>query len=274
MAALQPAESRTSPDAAPPRSPPADGALRLGIFGRGRLAQAVAALARRQPDIELAWSLGRDGAPTSPVDVVLDASAAEALPAHLAWADAEGVDFVIATTGWDQALASAWSAGPAASRHGLLVAPNFSLGVAFLRRASLALGRLAALDADSDLSILERHHRAKADAPSGTAKLLAGALAEGCPRYSGWAQGRAEAGRVMIASLRAGLETGYHEIRLQTGTETIVLSHDSGSREPFARGALLALRWIRGRKGLHSFDEVAAPLLDGIFGENRGGSHA
>ena len=130
---------------------------------------------------------------------------------------------------------------------------------------TLALGRFAAMEADSSLAIVERHHSAKADAPSGTAKLLAEALVAGCPRYSGWNQGRAEEGKINIASLRAGLEVGYHEIRLETGADSIVLSHKAESREIFAKGVLVALRWIRGRVGLFTLDDLAADVIDPLF---------
>jgi 4-hydroxy-tetrahydrodipicolinate reductase len=233
--------------------------MRIGIFGRGRLGNAVAALAGREKDLEIAWHVDLGEEPSGKVDAALDASAAAAVAGHLAWAAATGTDLVIAATGWDRSILVP-SPGI-----GVMASPNFSLSVAFMRRASVALGRFAALEADSSLAIVERHHSAKADAPSGTAKHLAEALIQGCPRYSGWNQGRAEEGKINIASLRAGLEVGYHEIRYETGVDNIVLSHEADSRDLFAKGALVALRWIMGRKGLFSFDDVAADVIDPLF---------
>ena len=132
---------------------------------------------------------------------------------------------------------------------GVLTSPNFSLSVAFMRRAALAMGRFAALDADSPSRSWSATTRPRPTRPAGTAKLLAEALAQGCPRYSGWNQGRAEEGKINIASLSAGTEVGYHEIRLETGADALVLSHEADSREIFAKGALVALRWIQGRQG-------------------------
>jgi 4-hydroxy-tetrahydrodipicolinate reductase len=136
-----------------------------------------------------------------------------------------------------------------------------------MRRAALAIGRFAELDPGAELSIVERHHRMKIDAPSGTAKLLAAALAEGCPRYSGWSQGRAESGRINIASLRVGAEIGYHEIRYETPAERIVLSHEAMTRRIFAAGAVRALRWIHGKKGRYTFDDLAAELIAPLYKE-------
>jgi 4-hydroxy-tetrahydrodipicolinate reductase len=237
--------------------------MKIGIFGRGRLGSAVQSLASREKDLEIAWFIDKGEEPAGPADVALDASAAEAVGEHVDWALESGTDLVIGATGWDRAILDPLRIKKA--RRGVLFSPNFSLSVAFLRRAALALGRFAALEADSSLAIVERHHSAKADAPSGTAKLLAEALVAGCPRYSGWNQGRAEVGKINIASLRAGSEVGYHEIRLETAAESIVLSHEAGSREIFAKGALVALRWIRGHEGLFTFDDLAADMIDPLF---------
>lgn len=237
--------------------------MKVGIFGRGRLGSAVARLVGSQPDLELTWIIDKGEEPSSTVEAVLDASSADAVAGHARWAIEQGVDLVVGATGWNAATLD----GLDFSRTGILVAPNFSLAIAFLRRAATALGRFAAMDADVDLSIVERHHRMKVDAPSGTAKSLAGALVEGCPRYSGWNQGRAESGKVNIASLRAGLDTGYHELRYESSFEKIVFSHEALTRDVFATGAIRALRWIRGRKGRYTFDDLAADLITPLFEE-------
>jgi 4-hydroxy-tetrahydrodipicolinate reductase len=239
--------------------------MRIGIFGRGRLGSAVAALAAKEGGLELAWVVDLGEEPSGGADAVLDASAAAAIPGHLGWALETGANFVVAATGWDASVLEALKA--ASGRIGVLTSPNFSLSVAFMKRAAVAMGRFAALESGASLAIVERHHAAKADAPSGTAKFLAAALAQGCPRYSGWNQGGAEEGKINIASLRAGSEIGYHEIRLETAADALVLSHKAESRDLFASGALAALRWIAGRKGLFTFDDVAADLIDPLFGK-------
>jgi len=241
--------------------------MRVGIFGRGRLGSAVAALVAAEPGMELVFCIGREGRPEGRVDVALDASVASAVPGHLEWARREAVDLVIGATGWNREVL-ALPAGVAIGENadiGILTAANFSLAVAFMRRAALALGRFAALDADADLAVVERHHKLKADAPSGTAKLLAEALVEGSGRYSGWTEEPRAIGKLSIASLRAGSEVGYHELRLEAAAETIVLSHEAKSREIFARGALRSLSWIRGRKGVFSFDQMAAEIIEPLF---------
>jgi len=247
--------------------------MRIGIFGNGRLGSAVARLLASERDMELVWALDKGESPTGPVDVALDASVGQAVEGHLAWARDSQVDLVVGATGWD---ASALDPADYASI-GLLVAPNFSLAVAYLRRVALSLGRLAALDPRADLSVLERHHRAKIDAPSGTAKLLAAALREGCPRYAEAVSGvpaRSVPGasaplspetRLQLVSVRGGTEVGYHELRLEADAEALVISHEAKSRDIFAQGALRALRWIHGRKGLYTFDDMADEIISPLF---------
>lgn len=253
--------------------------MRLGIFGRGRLGQAISeAVAARASGlagggeaIELAWSLGRGEAVPSAVDVAIDASSGAAVAEHLSWATETGTDLVIGATGWDRAALEPRLLEATGQGIGVLVAPNFSLGVAFMRALALALGRYSALDPSSDLSVLERHHRAKLDAPSGTAKLLAEALAEGSRSrsqgsgFAGWAPSPAGPGLIPVASVRAGKEVGYHELRLESDLETIVISHGAKSRALFASGALAAALWIRGRKGLYSFDDMAEEIIAPLF---------
>ena len=237
--------------------------MRIGIFGRGKMGAAVAALAAKESDIELAWTVDVGEKPSGAADAVLDASAAGAICEHLDWALETGTNFVVATTGWEDSVLERLKS--ASGRIGVMISPNFSLSVAFARRAALALGRFAALDAGSSLGIVEHHHAAKADAPSGTAKLLADALARGCPRYSGWNMGRAESDKINIASLRIGVEIGYHEILYETAVDRIVLSHAASSRDMLAKGALVALRWMKGKKGFFTFDDLTADIIDPLF---------
>ncbi|HAE23136.1 MAG TPA: hypothetical protein DCG47_12545 [Spirochaetaceae bacterium] len=240
--------------------------MRIGIFGRGRLGSMVARLVEEANDLSLAWVLGRDDTvPAGKVDAALDVSAAAAVEEHLAWALASGTPMVVGATGWDRGTLDALVPEPKALSIGIMLAPNFSLAMAFMRRAALALGGLAALESSADLAIIERHHRAKADAPSGSAKLLAQALAEGSGRHQGWALGTAADGALSLASLRSGSAVGYHELRYEAPRETIVFSHEAHTRELFAEGALRALRWLPGHTGIVSFDQACADILAPIF---------
>jgi 4-hydroxy-tetrahydrodipicolinate reductase len=231
--------------------------LRLGLFGRGRLATAIATEAGGQ----LTWQVGRAETPTAPADVAIDASAAEALEAHLAWALETRTDLVIGTTGWSLPDLDARVGG----RIGVLTASNFSLTVALMARLATVMGRFAALDPARDPFLLEQHHRLKVDAPSGTAKTLAAALLAGCPRKTEWTLGTPATHQLSIGVVRAGAEVGTHTVGLDAPAETLTLTHVARSRATFAQGALAAARWLRGRQGLFTMDDLAADLLDPLF---------
>jgi 4-hydroxy-tetrahydrodipicolinate reductase len=237
--------------------------MRVGIFGRGKLGNAIAQEVAAAPDLELAWHLDQgDPAPAAgAADLAIDASVAEAVPGHLDWALATGTDLVVAATGWSLPELEARVDG----RIGVLTSPNFSLAVAFMARLAEVMGRFAALDPDLDPYLTDHHHRQKADAPSGTAKRLAAAVLAGCPRKTSWTLGRPEPEQLNISVLRAGIEFGAHTVGMDGPAETLELSHRARSRAVFARGALLAVRWLRGRKGLYTFDHVTSEILDPLF---------
>lgn len=230
---------------------------RLGLFGKGRLGSAIAA----EAGAALAWQVGREESPTTPVAVAIDASVAEAVEAHLAWALETGTDLVIGTTGWSVPDLE----GRVAGRIGVLAASNFSLSVALMARFATVLGRFAALDPARDPFLVERHHRLKADAPSGTAKTLAAALLRGCPRKTEWTLGTPASHQLSIGVVRAGAEFGTHTVGLDAPAELLELTHIARSRAPFAQGALAAAQWLHGRRGVFTMEDLAADLLDPLF---------
>jgi 4-hydroxy-tetrahydrodipicolinate reductase len=235
--------------------------LKVGVFGRGRLGTLVAQQLTQAHDTECIWVVGRDGAPPpqARADVVIDVSHRDAVTEHLTWAEEHRTDLVIGTTGWPAEAIRGSAPG-----HGVLVAPNFSLSMALMRRLATVLGGYAATSpARVDLAVVETHHRHKVDAPSGSAVLLADALAQAAGRRPD---------EIATASLRLAEVVGRHEIRYETPLETIALSHEAHHREVFADGALQAARWLHGRTGLHTLDDWAADHLDRLFTAARAGA--
>jgi 4-hydroxy-tetrahydrodipicolinate reductase len=235
--------------------------MKVGIFGRGRLGSAIAQEVAAAGDLELVWHIDQGEAPGQGAQLAFDASAAGAVSEHLDWALATGTDLVIGVTGWTLPDLEARIQG----RIAVLTSPNFSLAVALMARLSQVLGRFAALDPDLDPYVTDHHHRLKADAPSGTAKRLAAAVMAGCPRKTAWTMGTPASHELSVSVLRAGAEFGTHTVGLDGPAEVLELTHRARSRAVFARGALLAARWVRGRKGLFSFDQVAKETLDPLF---------
>lgn len=239
--------------------------MKIGIFGRGRLATVIAQAAG--PD--LAFCVGRSGTPLATADVIIDASQGPAVSTHLDWALDHRCDFVIGTTGWEIPDLAA----RVGDRIGVVVAPNFSLGVALLRRLSLVLARFCALDPQRDPYLVEHHQAKKHDAPSGTAKLLAATLLDGCPRKTGWAiGGPLRPDQLSVAVVRAGSTYSEHRVGMDAPAEVLELVHTARSAAAFADGALAAAAWIRRRKGVFTMDDVARHLLDPLFAGLGGGA--
>ena len=152
----------------------------------------------------------------------------------------------------------------AAARHAVIVrSGNMSLGVnllaALVKRVARTLGE------DFDIEMLEMHHRMKVDAPSGTALLLGEAAAEGrgialCRAFRALPRrphGRAPPGDIGFATLRGGTVVGDHSVIFAGAGERIALSHHAEDRAIFARGAVQAALWGKGRKpGLYDMTDV------------------
>ncbi len=195
-------------------------------------------------------------------DGVLDFTAPAASVEFAGYAAQARIVHVIGTTGCspadDEKIA-------AAARYATIVkSGNMSLGVNLL--AVLVEQAARALGPDEfDIEVLEMHHRHKVDAPSGTALLLgeaaaAGrgiALADKSVRSRDGHTGAREAGSIGFATLRGGSVVGEHSVILAGTGERVTLTHQADDRAIFARGAVKAALWARGRKpGLYSMRDV------------------
>lgn len=194
-------------------------------------------------------------------DAVLDFTAPAASTANAERAARAGIVHVVGTTGFSAEQEEAIRA--AAQRTAIVKSGNMSLGVTLL--AELTRKVAAALDADYDIEILEMHHRHKVDAPSGTALLLGRAAAEGrgvpfedsADRARDGHTGPRGRGRIGFAVLRGGDVVGDHAVLFAADGEMVELRHRATDRIVFARGAVKAALWARGRPpGLYSMADV------------------
>lgn len=194
-------------------------------------------------------------------DVLVDFTSASASLAHAQSAANRRVPMVIGATGFSAEQERAVEA--LAERVAIVKSANMSLGAALL--AALVEDAARRLPDQFDIEIVETHHRAKVDAPSGTAWMLGRAAARG--RGVDVAQravvDRAAAGRprqagdIGISSLRGGGEIGAHAVHFLGDEEQISLSHRALDRAVFARGAIAAAIWVKGRApGLYDMTDV------------------
>ena len=240
----------------------------------GRMGQRLLALAHADPDFEVTGALEYAGHPSEGaalaalvglpgLDVPLssdpdaavaaaDAVVSFALPdptlACVRAAAEAGVPCIIGTTGFTTEQDAALT--PAADRIALVQAPNFSLGVNVLLKVAEDVA--ARIGAEFDMEVVELHHNQKVDAPSGTALWLAEGLARGVGRdlsrvvvYGREGQvGARSAEEIGILSLRGGDIVGEHTVVFAGVGERLELTHRAQSRDNFARGALVAAKWV------------------------------
>ena len=179
-------------------------------------------------------------------DALIDFSHHSATASLLSFAEERKMPLVIATTGQTEEERAAIAA--AAKTLPVFYSGNMSIGIALL--VSLAK-QAAAIFPDADVEIVEVHHNKKLDAPSGTALMLAEGVREvredgeitvgrhgNCPRKKG---------EIGIQSLRMGNVVGRHEVHINTGSQTLTLTHEAHSRALFAEGALRAAEYLTDR---------------------------
>ena len=232
--------------------------MRLIIVGNGKMGRAVAALAEARGHtihavIDAAGNAGGQALTAERLrgaDVAVEFTRAEAVVGNLERLIEAAIPTVTGTTGWHADLVRVRQL---VERRGgaLLHAANFSLGVHLFLRAAHDLAQRFARQPGFDAFILEEHHAAKLDAPSGTARELQARTT---------AVDRARS--FPITSVRAGATPGTHLVAYDGQYERITLAHEARSREGFAAGALAAAEWLPGRRGVFTVEDM-------LFGEER-----
>jgi 4-hydroxy-tetrahydrodipicolinate reductase len=206
------------------------------------------------------------------VDVAFEFTRPESAEENVLALLARNVAVVSGTTGWEPTSAALRSA-IRRSRAGAVVAPNFSLGMALFYRVAAEAARLYLTIPGYDPYVVEAHHRGKVDAPSGTARRLAGIVARAGGKRRGVREGAPSPplapGDVHVVSVRAGSEAGEHTVGFDGEHDVIALRHRSRGRGALALGAVLAAEWIEGRRGLHGFEEVVDALVRDAKGGRR-----
>lgn len=223
---------------------------KLAIIGLGKMGRAIEQLAsergfdvvaRIDPHGGDAAAVNRDA--LKGADVAVEFSVPAAAPANIRASVDAGCPIVVGTTGWYDARPEIEKV-VAQKKGALLVAPNFSIGVAAFGEIVKAASRIFKGTPGFDVHMVETHHAAKKDAPSGTAASLA-------------RQGASELGRdIPITSVRTGSVPGTHELIFDGPFEQIRLEHVARDRRVFADGALLAARWLIGKQGVFSMTDV------------------
>ena len=264
----------------------------LGIHGAaGRMGHRLIALADADPRFEIVAAvdrpdhphIGQDagrlagieeiGVPLASVvrskpDVVIDFSVPEAAIEIARWCHDHNTALVAATTGINDEQQH--ELARAAGQIPLLWAPNMSLAVNLtIQLAAAAAETLHRVDQDVDVEIIERHHRFKEDAPSGTAlwfgEIIAARMGQTAHRHGRHGRlGKRPPGEIGYHALRVGDNPGEHTVVFGLLGESIELTVRATSRDSYALGALEAAAYLRGKPaGLYSIADVLGAGVEG-----------
>jgi len=245
--------------------------MKIALVGTGQMGQTVETVAVDDGhEIEARFHSHRpfDAADPSSVaaaDVAVDFSLPSLALSHIRQYCKWGLPAVIGTTGWYEDLDAVESL-VADHDASLLYAPNFSMGVAVMRRAlEGVLPLLDRLD-DYDPFVREMHHTHKVDSPSGTATMLAGLVVDGLERKdhveTETQHDRIDPTAVHVTSTRAGTIYGEHTVGFDGPYDRITVGHRAKNRRGFAAGALRAAEWVVDRQGLFTLDDMFEDWLD------------
>jgi 4-hydroxy-tetrahydrodipicolinate reductase len=259
--------------------------IKVAIHGAaGRMGQRLVALGIADPDLEIAAALeaplhprigqdagtiagvGEIGVPlaaalSKPVDVVIDFSVPAGSLAITATCMEQKIPLVVATTGLSDQQQEMLR--QAAERIPLLWSPNMSLAVNLtMKLAEVAGQALANHPSGADVEIIERHHRFKEDAPSGTAlkfgRIITDVMGQTSHRHGREGQtGKRPHGEIGYHAIRVGDNPGEHTIIFGLLGETIELTVRATSRDCYAHGALTAAKFLAGKPpGIYSMSDV------------------
>ena len=223
---------------------------KLALVGMGKMGKAIAELApSRGWDVvarldSAAMKRGIAAADLEGADVAIEFTVPHATPDNVRALIATGIPVVVGTTGWYDQLPEI--SDVVKSKGGtMLAAANFSLGVNIFEQITEMAARLLGKAPGFSAQIVETHHAAKLDAPSGTAATLR--------KSASAAWGR---GEIPITSIRTGSVPGTHEFIFDAPFETIHLEHIARDRRVFAEGALVAAGWLIGKRGVFTMRDV------------------
>lgn len=235
----------------------------IAVIGNGKMGRTVAQMVQ-----ERGWHLTAMLAPEhnrggvgitrralGDPDVAIEFTEPASAVANIMACIHEGVPVVVGTTGWYDGL-DAITATAEAEGASLLWAPNFSVGVTLFVELAREAARIMA-GSGFAAALVETHHSAKKDAPSGTALAIGKAMQAGL------------GAELPMTSIRTGSVPGTHEVIFDGQFEQIVMRHEARDRRVFADGSLRAAQWLIGKKGVFTMRDVLGFSTESTTGKSK-----
>ncbi|MGN0995666.1 MAG: 4-hydroxy-tetrahydrodipicolinate reductase [Candidatus Ventricola sp.] len=234
--------------------------MRIAVIGNGRMGRMIDTVCAQEGIVQVAGFVGPGACASldeiTDIDAAVDFSYPGSLTMLLESAVRRRLPLVIGTTGLSDAQGE--QIRSASAQIPIVWADNFSVGVTVLRRLTRTAAE--ALGDAFDVEIVETHHSKKADAPSGTAKMLLRAVDPAGERpvcYGREGRPGSRGREIGVHALRGGTVAGEHSVRFFGQLEELELRHRADSREIFARGALQAAAFAAAAgPGLYDMEDV------------------
>ena len=247
--------------------------MNLALMGYGQMGKQVeeiasgrnhTIIARVDPLVGDTGTLDRRLAEKS--DGIIEFSLPDAVLSNVKLYGELGINAVVGTTGWYDRIDEVKDI-VRKSGIGFLYGSNFSIGAHLFFRLTAKAAQLINPVPEYDILGFELHHKMKKDSPSGTAHTLAKIIMENCKRKSSLVTEKLDRpireNELHFASVRGGAIPGIHKVILDSDADTIELTHTARNRKGFALGAVLAMEWLKGKKGFYGVEEFIDGILQG-----------
>jgi len=235
--------------------------MKIALLGYGKMGKEIEKIAlERNHQIALVIDADNlsDLTPDnlSKADVAIDFSTPSSAVSNILVCFQAGIPVVCGTTGWLDRFEEVRQTCLSQNQT-FFYASNYSLGVNLLFAVNRYLAVLMNSVPDYEVSVKEIHHIHKLDAPSGTAVSIANDLVKSLDRKTSWELDKSgDSTVVSIAALREGEVPGTHFVTWDSDVDTIEISHKAKSRKGFARGAVLAAEFLRGKRGVYTMSDL------------------
>lgn len=229
--------------------------MKLALIGYGKMGKTIERLALEVGhEIVYIKDQGEEHGDLKQAEAAIEFSVPEAAKRNIQECLMAGVPVVSGTTGWLDDYPEMVKL--CEERNGSFIyASNFSIGVNIFFSLNKKLAKMMKKWADYKVNMTEIHHTEKKDAPSGTAISLAEGIIENS-EYVDWSLKSDNPGVIEITALREGDVKGTHHINYRSDIDEISIQHRAHSREGFAKGAILAAEWLKGKSGVYNMKDV------------------
>lgn len=243
--------------------------MNIALLGYGKMGKTIEALAKDAGDnvvlkVDISNAASWTAEELRKADVAIEFSRPDVAVDNMYRCFDAGVPVVVGTTGWLDRLEEVKKNCEAAAAS-LFYASNFSIGVNLFFELNKVLARLMDHQPDyQKVYIHESHHVHKLDAPSGTAISIADQLVAASSRFESWESHsfselstlKADLKKLPVFYSREDEVPGTHTVHYSSSVDEIEIRHLAYSREGFAKGALAAARWLQGKKGVFTMNDL------------------